>query len=176
MSATESGVNVIRRPTQVAALDVFLVLLRDARSQVLCGLRGAVDFAAGQWGLPSGKIETGEDPFAALLRETREETGLLLQLHGVDPAGVVHARFPGERPRVGFVFAVEYDSAAHGEPNNTEPDKCDRLAWYDVSALPTPFESYNQAALQLALSPANLALFQPDTGEPAAEHRSNPVT
>jgi hypothetical protein len=61
------------------------------------------------------------------------------------------------------VFLVDYDSAAYGEAPNTEPDKCDRLDWYDVGTLPTPFESYSRAALRLALTPATLALFNPAT-------------
>ncbi|HEV7851590.1 MAG TPA: NUDIX domain-containing protein [Mycobacterium sp.] len=169
MSASDSRINEMRRPTQVAALDVFLVLLRRQHSEVLCALRGAVHFAAWQWGLPSGKVDAGEDPYAALIRETREEIGLALPPRDVHPAGVVHARFPGEGPRVGFVFVVDQDIAAHGEPRNTEPGKCDKIDWYPVDDLPAPFENYNRAALQLALGPGMLAmlergvLVQPDT-------------
>ena len=31
---------------------------------------------AGQWGLPGGKIDTGEEPLEALIREVKEETNL----------------------------------------------------------------------------------------------------
>ena len=44
----------------------------DKVALVLKG-RGAY---VGQWDLPGGKIEVGEDPEAALLREIEEETGL----------------------------------------------------------------------------------------------------
>jgi hypothetical protein len=97
---------------------VFLVLLRGDGAQVLCGLRADGVYAAGQWNLPSGKLH--------------------LRPGDAHPAGVVHICPAGGQPRVGFVFVAEHDRDRHGEPRNTEPDKCDRLAWYDLPALPGP--------------------------------------
>jgi 8-oxo-dGTP diphosphatase len=43
---------------------------------LLCRIAGP-DIAAGQWTLPGGGLEFGEDPADGVLRELREETGLL---------------------------------------------------------------------------------------------------
>ena len=48
----------------------------------------------GQWALPMGKMELGETPSQCAIRETREETGVLVQVTGLlgvfsDPAHIV---------------------------------------------------------------------------------------
>jgi ADP-ribose pyrophosphatase YjhB (NUDIX family) len=47
----------------------------DRNGRVLLIRRGRAP-AAGAWTLPGGRIETGESPAAAVVREVREETGL----------------------------------------------------------------------------------------------------
>jgi 8-oxo-dGTP pyrophosphatase MutT (NUDIX family) len=53
---------------------VAVTVLDDDR--VLVAKRVARGFNAGQWALPGGKLEGGEDAIAAALRELREEAGL----------------------------------------------------------------------------------------------------
>jgi 8-oxo-dGTP pyrophosphatase MutT (NUDIX family) len=48
----------------------------------------------GQWALPMGKMELGETPSACAIRETKEETGILVETTGIlgifsDPGHVV---------------------------------------------------------------------------------------
>jgi 8-oxo-dGTP pyrophosphatase MutT (NUDIX family) len=48
----------------------------------------------GQWALPVGKMELGETPSQCAIRETQEETGILVEVTGIlgifsDPAHVV---------------------------------------------------------------------------------------
>lgn len=53
------------------------VVVEDLRGRVLLLLRGATDpWMPGRWNLPGGKIDPGETPYAAALRETREEADL----------------------------------------------------------------------------------------------------
>lgn len=52
---------------------VGAVILRDG--QVLCAQRGAGS-QAGLWEFPGGKLEAGETPEAALIRELEEELGI----------------------------------------------------------------------------------------------------
>jgi len=42
-------------------------------------------FRRGRWDLPKGKIETGETPEEAALREVEEETGVRAQIHEPEP-------------------------------------------------------------------------------------------
>jgi 8-oxo-dGTP pyrophosphatase MutT (NUDIX family) len=49
--------------------------------------RTAVD---GRWGMPGGGIDPGEEPVAAVLRETHEETGQLVELGGLHTVQSAH--------------------------------------------------------------------------------------
>jgi 8-oxo-dGTP diphosphatase len=55
---------------------VSAVALIDADGRVLLAQRPAGKSLAGLWEFPGGKVETGETPEAALIRELREELGI----------------------------------------------------------------------------------------------------
>ena len=57
---------------------VGAAIVRDGR--VLACRRTAPPEVAGRWELPGGKVEPGESPDAALVREVREELGVELAL------------------------------------------------------------------------------------------------
>ena len=57
-------------------IHVVAGLAFDARGRVLIAQRPAGKALAGRWEFPGGKIEPGEQPLAALVRELREETGI----------------------------------------------------------------------------------------------------
>jgi len=61
------------------ALDILLVaacVLVDADGRVLLARRPAGKPLAGLWEFPGGKVEPGETPEAALIRELEEELGI----------------------------------------------------------------------------------------------------
>ena len=64
------------------------------RGTLLAARRTAPAEAAGRWELPGGKVEPGEDPAAALVREIREELGCDVTveswLEGAVPIGERH--------------------------------------------------------------------------------------
>ena len=53
------------------------VVIHDGR--YLLQQRASKQVLAGKWEFPGGKIEPGETPFAAAVRETREETNLAVR-------------------------------------------------------------------------------------------------
>src|SRR4051794_31256308 len=63
------------RRTRISA---YGVIVRDAR--ILLVKCSADSDAQGQWTLPGGGIDFGEDPALAAVREVREETGLQVVL------------------------------------------------------------------------------------------------
>ena len=53
-------------------------VIKDARGRLLLIKRGHAP-GAGLWSLPGGRVEPGETDAQALVREMREETGLLVE-------------------------------------------------------------------------------------------------
>ena len=53
-------------------------LIQDDRGRVLLSRRGPEDSLALMWEFPGGKVEVGESPEEALIREMNEEVGLLV--------------------------------------------------------------------------------------------------
>jgi 8-oxo-dGTP diphosphatase len=125
-------------------VDVLLLLVRD--EHVLLALREGTGYADGQWNLPSGKLDEGEDVQAAMLRETHEEIGLHLRRDWVRMAAALHYRNPEGRARVGFFFHAH---TWHGEPYNAEPHKCARIDWFPLDRLPTNTVPYTRAGIDL---------------------------
>lgn len=57
-------------------MHVMAGLLIDAEGRVLLAQRPAGKHLAGMWEFPGGKLESGETPLAALVRELHEELGI----------------------------------------------------------------------------------------------------
>jgi 8-oxo-dGTP diphosphatase len=72
-------------------MPVVAVALVNEEGHVLVQRRPAGKMMAGLWEFPGGKIEPGETPESALVRELREELGIT-----VEPAQLIPAVFASE--------------------------------------------------------------------------------
>jgi 8-oxo-dGTP pyrophosphatase MutT (NUDIX family) len=121
--------------------DVHLLLVNRA-GEVLFGQRQNTGFEDGAWHLPSGHLEAGESVVAALIREAKEEVGVVIDERDVEFTHVMHNSSSGGR--VAFFFTVHRWT---GVPENLEPDKCSGLHWFPLSDLPDHLIPYCRAAL-----------------------------
>jgi 8-oxo-dGTP pyrophosphatase MutT (NUDIX family) len=104
--------------------------------------------ADGQYNLPSGKLEHGEDAVTAVIRETREEIGIRLDRDEPRLVATVHHRNTTGIARVGLVFAVTHDPERHGQPVNAEPHKCAKVEWVPANDLPVNTYAYTAACVR----------------------------
>ncbi|WP_367825679.1 NUDIX domain-containing protein [Streptomyces sp. LMG1-1-1.1] len=145
-------------------MDVHLIAVREGHQgpEVLLSRRAGDVYGAGLWHAPSGHVER-ETVVAAVVRETWEETGLVVDPADVRAAVTVHHRPPGGHERVGFFFEARHWL---GTPRVVEPDKCDAVGWFPLTALPDPMVAYCRAGLDAYVAGAPVALhFQgPDDG------------
>ncbi|MFF3851138.1 NUDIX domain-containing protein [Streptomyces sp. NPDC002328] len=122
---------------------VHLYLERDGR--ILLGLRHPDSvFAPLEHHFLAGHCER-ESAVACLIREAREEAGLLIEPEDVEFVHAIHLiHTQGTRPRLQLVFRAR---KWEGEPSVLEPDKCVGWDWWPLDALPEPLVPYTRAAL-----------------------------
>ena len=89
------------------------------RGRVLLTQRKHGTHLAGAWEFPGGKVEPGEDPRAALVRELREEIGVEVSVG--DPVEVTFHKYP-EKSVLLLFFAV---TRLEGSPDPRPLDVAD---------------------------------------------------
>jgi 8-oxo-dGTP pyrophosphatase MutT (NUDIX family) len=119
---------------------IAAVLVTDPDSGRLLILRRSVhlDFAPGEWDVPSGKGEPGEPITTTAIRELREETGVVAAEADLRLVHVVHGSWGAEVPGM-FMALVFHTDRWSGAPHNAEPHKHDTIAWVSPDDLPRPF-------------------------------------
>ena len=85
------------------------VALHDSAGRVLLQRRPAGKRHADLWEFPGGKVESGENPRFALVRECREELGIELDPASLKPSGFSEEAGAGGHPGVVLIL---YRSAA----------------------------------------------------------------
>jgi 8-oxo-dGTP diphosphatase len=124
----------------------FVVLRRG--NDVAMLRRKNTGWMDGYFGLPAGKVEYGEPYTLAVIREAKEEAGVIIELENLRFVHVAHRH--GEEG-AGFMDWVdvyfEADSWS-GEPHNAEPHKADAIDWVSLAELPETIVPPQRAALQ----------------------------
>lgn len=78
---------MIDSPTLPVLFPVVAAALVDGDGRVLLQQRPAGKALAGLWEFPGGKLEPGETPEAALVRELQEELAITVAAEALEPAG-----------------------------------------------------------------------------------------
>lgn len=119
--------------------------LEDDQGRVLLGLRHPdSEYAPATYHYLAGHCER-ESALSCLVREAKEEAGLVIDPGEVELAHVVHlVDSPGDIPRVQMIFRSRSWS---GTPEVREPDRCTGWGFWDPDELPEPVVPYTRTAI-----------------------------
>jgi 8-oxo-dGTP diphosphatase len=127
------------RATFISAVHLFLI----RENQVLLLRRCNTGYEDGNYSVPAGHLDGGEQVIEAASREAGEEVGVEISPHDIDVVGVMHRVSDDER--IDFFVACSQWS---GEPRNLEPEKCDELRWANLDDLPENVIPYVRRAIE----------------------------
>lgn len=109
---------------------VYLLLIKE--NQILLLKRANTGYEDGKYSLVAGHMDGNETIKQAMIREAREEAGIIIYEDDIEIATFLHRKTDPER----FDFFLQCKKW-NGEVENKEPDKCSELSWYDINNLPS---------------------------------------
>nr|HMN30782.1 NUDIX domain-containing protein [Caldilineaceae bacterium] len=116
---------------------VYLILRQE--EQVLLARRYHTGFQDGNYSLVSGHVELGESLTSAMVREAYEEAGITLLSSQEEFVHLLHRKSDDDLIYFDFFFVAHEWT---GTVVNCEPDRCDDLRWFPISALPVNMVGY----------------------------------
>lgn len=122
------------RKTFPVAVHLFL----KKGNQLLLLRRFNTGYEDGNYSVIAGHIDGGEDVYAAMIREAKEEAGVSISLDNLKIVQVMH-RKKADEERIDYFFECYNWS---GDIVIGEPDKCDRLDWFSIDELPENIIDY----------------------------------
>ena len=125
----------------LASVNAYLILQKD--NKVLFHLRKNTGYCDGMWGLVAGHVEDGESSSKAMIREAKEEIGIKLHPSQINVVHIMHRQT--NRLNVDVFFNC---TSWEGVIQNCEPEKCEKLEFFSLDALPTNIMDYHIRALR----------------------------
>jgi 8-oxo-dGTP diphosphatase len=120
---------------------VHIFFLRT--SQILLLHRFNTGYEDGKYSLVAGHLEAGETVTQGAIREAREEVGVFL-----DPQDLQFVHVMNRRSEDEWIYFFVVARRWAGEITNTEPHKCDHLAWFPLESLPQNTMPYVKFAIE----------------------------
>ena len=125
-------------------LSAVYLIVRNNEGKILLQRRQGTNLWPGFLGLPAGYIDSGEDAYEALIRETKEELGINILCDDIVDTFVVCRRNKSISSYYDVYFEVsKYD----GTIQVMEPDKCSELVWADINNLPNDMIDFEKIAI-----------------------------
>lgn len=120
---------------QITRVAAYGLLLRDEKI-LLCRLSNKVGMNPGYWTLPGGGLDFGEDPEHAVVREFKEETGLVVKVNKLVGINSLCDSMPGWPPMHGIriIYSVRYQSGELQYEQDGSTDLCD---WHTLTQTQT---------------------------------------
>lgn len=112
--------------------DLLLKRINEANGneEILLALRKNTGYNDGEYELPGGHVDAGEDIINAMIREAKEELNIELERENLKIEHILH-HYKGNRLK--FVISAD---RYYGELKIGEPDKCEKLEWFNIEQLP----------------------------------------
>jgi 8-oxo-dGTP diphosphatase len=107
-------------------------VIHDAAGRVLLIQQ---NYGQRRWGLPGGRVNSGETPVHAVIREVRMETGLETVV--IDLVGLYHLCGGGDGLPEQLTYAFRCEVVG-GEASVNLPGKVAHVGWHDPLGLPSP--------------------------------------
>lgn len=127
-----------------ASVNAYLILKQE--DKILLHLRKNTGYCDGMWSLIAGHVEDGESAAEGMCREAHEEIGIQIEPQKLKAVHVMHRKT--NRLNVDIFFEC---ASWEGSIINCEPDKCERIAFFPMDALPLNVVDYNVTALKAIL-------------------------
>ena len=141
------------RHTLIAAS--YLLLIRE--DEILLSRRFNTGYEDGKYSLPAGHVEEGETFTQTVIRESKEEIGVVLKPEDLSVVHVMQRRRPEKaNDRIDVFFLAK---KWEGEPENMEPEKCDHIQWFSISDLPIKTIPYIKQAIDCAMNEISYSEF-----------------
>ena len=108
-------------------LFVVALALVDGRGKILMQRRPSGREHGGLWEFPGGKVEAGETPESALLREIEEELGLCLTMESLSPLTFASGPRGSDRTDDAIVILLYTCRKWSGDPQCLDGEE---IAWF----------------------------------------------
>ena len=128
---------------------VHMIIIKD--NKILLQKRKGTKLWDGYYALPAGHIDENENQYDALIREAKEELGIVVDSKKIISSYTVlrrnYFKIDGKQlePYIDYYFEI-HDYV--GIPKIIEKNKCEELLWSDINDLPEPFINYEGAFLE----------------------------
>ncbi|OGK09756.1 MAG: hypothetical protein A2W80_04335 [Candidatus Riflebacteria bacterium GWC2_50_8] len=108
-------------------------LIHDSERILLCRLSKELPEWEGCWTLPGGGLEFGESPDDAVVREVREETGLIIKQEGI--AGIDNLFIKRDYEEFQGIRIIYNVKVVGGELQHEASGTTDRCEWHRLDQL-----------------------------------------
>lgn len=122
-------------------INVVAGIICNTKQEFLISLRPAHAIQGNIWEFPGGKIEAGETPYQALVRELHEEVDI--QVIAAHPFDRIHYAYPEREVELHVWWVDEFTGVAHGKEGQI-------IRWVTADVLSTlPFPAGNQPIIEV---------------------------
>jgi len=108
-------------------------LIFEKEEKILLLKRKNTGYEDGKYSFVAGHVEEGESFSDCIIREAKEEAGILIKKEDLKVVCVMQRNQKNDE-RIDFFFTVKN---WEGEVVNKEPHKCEALTWFDKKNLPS---------------------------------------